>query len=398
MPLPQISRLLQSLEQPSPLILLPSSQTSPGSRRPLPQNSTWQVGPQPSPLTVLPSSQASPGSTTPSPQISRLVQVALQSVAARPCCRRRRLSPASSDAVAARRRASSWPHSRRRSRCYRRRTPRPWRRRRCRCRRTLGSCSRLEQPSPLTCCRRRTLARIDDAVAADSHLAGGAAAVAAHGVAVVALLAAAVSTMPLPHVSLLRQVLLQPSPSRWLPSSQTSPGSSDAVAARGEPAVAFAAVAVQRVAVVALLAGGDVHDAVAADLAATGSRPSSRRRSMLPSSHCLAGLDDAVAAALEQAGGAAAVAVQRVAVVALLAPTMSTMPLPQSSLVLQSLEQPSPSRVAVVADLAGVDDAVAAKLDLAGRAAAVAVQSSCRRRTARPRPARRCRKGFCRRS
>src|SRR6266571_7205536 len=76
--------------QPSPLAVLPSSHCSPGSsaplphtarqssgqisgsspcsHRPLPQNcSTWQVAEQPSPLVVLPSSHCSPGSSVPLP-------------------------------------------------------------------------------------------------------------------------------------------------------------------------------------------------------------------------------------------------------------------------------------------------------------------------------------------
>src|SRR6185437_14922958 len=77
--------LRQSALQPSPLIVLPSSQTSPGSSTPLPQTycevqgppiggqvhpgSTWQRPLQPSPGSVLPSSHCSLGwLTLPSPQ------------------------------------------------------------------------------------------------------------------------------------------------------------------------------------------------------------------------------------------------------------------------------------------------------------------------------------------
>src|SRR5690606_25762417 len=55
-------------EQPSPLVVLPSSHCSPGSTVPLPQrSSSSQVAEQPSPLVVLPSSHCSPGSTVPLP-------------------------------------------------------------------------------------------------------------------------------------------------------------------------------------------------------------------------------------------------------------------------------------------------------------------------------------------
>src|SRR5512142_2351165 len=74
------STVLQSGEQPSPLRVLPSSQTSPATvTSPSPQcpvethrysgtsqrkpTSTWQRSEQPSPLWALPSSQPSPGST-----------------------------------------------------------------------------------------------------------------------------------------------------------------------------------------------------------------------------------------------------------------------------------------------------------------------------------------------
>ena len=102
MPLPQVSSERQSLEQPSPSSQLPSSQNSPGSTKPLPQYISWHKGEhlasssggsqassasqsimplpqlsslrqsleQPSPPSLLPSSQASPSSSTPSPQLA----------------------------------------------------------------------------------------------------------------------------------------------------------------------------------------------------------------------------------------------------------------------------------------------------------------------------------------
>ena len=78
----------------------------------------------------------------------------------------------------------------------------------------------------------------------------------------------------------------------------------------------------------------------------------------------LADVGDAVAALLERlAVGGAAVAVDRVAVVADLAGVGVVTPSPHASADLQSAEQPSPfDDVAVVAGLAGVDDAVAAVL------------------------------------
>ena len=76
MPLPQTApgvSFWQVEEQPSPLLVLPSSHCSPVSRRPLPQTgvgsvSFWQVAEQPSPLFVLPSSHCSPVSVLPLPQ------------------------------------------------------------------------------------------------------------------------------------------------------------------------------------------------------------------------------------------------------------------------------------------------------------------------------------------
>ncbi len=69
-PLPQVSLERQSARQPSPDTLLPSSQTSSGSRVPLPQVVlAKQSAVQLSSLRTLPSSQISPGSTTPFPQV-----------------------------------------------------------------------------------------------------------------------------------------------------------------------------------------------------------------------------------------------------------------------------------------------------------------------------------------
>src|SRR4051812_6056257 len=58
-------------EQPSPLVVLPSSHCSLPATVPSPQTtgtSIVQLAEQPSPFAVLPSSQASPVSSTPSPQ------------------------------------------------------------------------------------------------------------------------------------------------------------------------------------------------------------------------------------------------------------------------------------------------------------------------------------------
>src|SRR5262245_64134567 len=55
-------------EQPSPLMVLPSSHVSPDSTTPFPQPCTWHVGEHPSPFVVLPSSHCSPRSRTPFPQ------------------------------------------------------------------------------------------------------------------------------------------------------------------------------------------------------------------------------------------------------------------------------------------------------------------------------------------
>src|SRR5690242_4179058 len=63
---------LQFDSQPSPLTLLPSSHSSPGSTLPFPQSAlepSWvHADEHPSPLTLLPSSHSSPGSTLPLPQ------------------------------------------------------------------------------------------------------------------------------------------------------------------------------------------------------------------------------------------------------------------------------------------------------------------------------------------
>src|ERR1044071_1656359 len=68
-PLPQVSGDRQSAEQPPPETFLPSSHTSPGSRRPSPHGGPQSAG-QPSPETLLPSSHTSPGSRRPSPQLT----------------------------------------------------------------------------------------------------------------------------------------------------------------------------------------------------------------------------------------------------------------------------------------------------------------------------------------
>src|SRR5688572_19611523 len=70
----------QLLSQPSPLMALPSSQSSPALIAKFPQFSVSQVEEQPSPLVVLPSSQASPRveSTSPSPHTSIPKQSARQ--------------------------------------------------------------------------------------------------------------------------------------------------------------------------------------------------------------------------------------------------------------------------------------------------------------------------------
>src|SRR5262249_20382213 len=67
MPLPHSSFDLQSALQPSPPLVLPSSQTSPGSMTPLPHTSRLHCDEQVSPSMMLPSSHSSPGSTTPLP-------------------------------------------------------------------------------------------------------------------------------------------------------------------------------------------------------------------------------------------------------------------------------------------------------------------------------------------
>src|SRR6185369_14955808 len=60
----------QFAEQPSPLVVLPSSHCSPLSTLPLPHTGSMvQEAEQPSPGTSLPSSHSSPGSTLPSPQV-----------------------------------------------------------------------------------------------------------------------------------------------------------------------------------------------------------------------------------------------------------------------------------------------------------------------------------------
>src|ERR1019366_8685049 len=83
----------QTEEQPSPLLVLPSSQDSSPCLIPSPQicvsvktqaafctghtypGSSWQTPEQPSPGTELPSSHCSPGSTAPSPQIAMVASV-----------------------------------------------------------------------------------------------------------------------------------------------------------------------------------------------------------------------------------------------------------------------------------------------------------------------------------
>src|SRR5581483_1038974 len=69
-------------EQPSPLVVLPSSHVSPTSTIPFPHTSNWQAAEQPSPPTVLPSSHCSPLPTTPSPHVASAErQLALSAVA-----------------------------------------------------------------------------------------------------------------------------------------------------------------------------------------------------------------------------------------------------------------------------------------------------------------------------
>ena len=69
MPSPQKGSIVQSAEQPSPSMLLPSSHSSPSSSMPSPQKgSTVQIAEQPSPSMLLPSSHSSPSSRIPSPQ------------------------------------------------------------------------------------------------------------------------------------------------------------------------------------------------------------------------------------------------------------------------------------------------------------------------------------------
>ena len=141
----------------------------------------------------------------------------------------------------------------------------------------------------------------DDAVAADLALAGGVAAVAATPVAVVALLAArgADARRRRSEPGSCWQVGEQPSPSFVLPSSHCSRRRDDAVAAGGERAVRVAAVAVDQVAVVALL--GTNFEVV------TAHRPARSAR------------QGAGPPGLGVATGVAAVAHSAVAVVALLA-------------------------------------------------------------------------------
>ena len=114
-----------------------------------------------------------------------------------------------------------------------------------------------------------------------------------------------------------------------------------------------AAVAVGEVAVVALLAQAGCTIAVAAELAPGRWRRSRRRQSMLPSSHCSPAVDDAVAAAGRPAVRVAAVAVDDVAVVALLAAAGCVDAVAAELGAGRSALQPSPGhRVAVVALLA----------------------------------------------
>ena len=122
-------------------------------------------------------------------------------------------------------------------------------------------------------------------------------------------------TTPLPQ-RVTVQLLSQPSPLIALPSSQPSPAVTMPLPQAGRLAVVVAAVAVDAVAVVALLAGV-VERAVAAQceraVGVTG------RRLVRAVSHCSPAVDDAVAAARQGAVVVAAVAVDAVAVVAGLA-------------------------------------------------------------------------------
>ena len=97
------------------------------------------------------------------------------------------------------------------------------------------------------------LAGGDDAVAAARERAVGVAAVAAAEVAVVALLAAR-STMPLPH-SVGLQLASQPSPSTTLPSSHCSPTVTMPLPQRVSVQLTSQPSPSMQVAVVALLAG-----------------------------------------------------------------------------------------------------------------------------------------------
>ena len=158
-PLPQDSSLSQPALQPSPSSQLPSSHTSPGSTKPLPQYISWHSAEQPA--TASGGSHASPvaQSTIPFPQISRLWQSGEQP------------SP-----------PSVFPSSQ------------------------TSPGSMVSSPHPGT---------MQSAV--QFSMPSGSAGSQASPVAQ--------STMPLPQVSSERQSLEQPSPSSQLPSSQISPGS-----------------------------------------------------------------------------------------------------------------------------------------------------------------------------
>jgi hypothetical protein len=185
---PHTGSLHDSVHAPVLLLFAPRSQASPGCLKPSPQVASLHTLVQASSLLWLPSSQASPGPLSPSPQTLSC------SSPCRPCRRRcwprRRTARRFAGSGCRRRPRSCRSACTRRCCCCcrpgrtarpcssaagRRRTPAPCRRR-CSRRRCCRSC------------RRRTLARVDDRVAALPRACTRRAAVAARVVAVVALL------------------------------------------------------------------------------------------------------------------------------------------------------------------------------------------------------------------
>src|SRR5437867_1769580 len=199
------------------------------------------------------------------------------------------------------------------------------------------------------------------------ELAVGGAAIAVHEVAVVTLLALEHTEAAVPAA--IEQAPRAAVAGRRIPVLALLPGVDHAVPAVLELAVGVAAIAGDAVAVVALLAPVRAEAAVPADIDPALRAAVARRRIAVVA--LLLGLDDAVPAVLEPAVGGAAIAVHEVAVVALLALEHTEAPVP-AAVEQAPRAAVAGRRIPVLALLPGVDHAVPAVLELAVGVAAIA--------------------------